>query len=101
MRGPSTYGGSLWLAAVATSSISASTPAFSAVTLREPPRRNSPATTVWLPSRRLTRTFSPPVSSSGVAVTARVSIAAPATRDVVSRICAVTLSAPNALAMSP
>ena len=46
------------------SSISDSTPALSAVTLREPPRRNSAAATVWLPSRRFTRTFRPLTSNS-------------------------------------
>jgi hypothetical protein len=65
--------GKLALASVATSSMSASTPAFSAVTLREPPRRKSPATTVWLPSRRLTSTLSPLTSNS---VTRRAASAA-------------------------
>ena len=45
------------------------------------------------------QTLSP--SPSGVAVTARGSIAAPATRDVVSRIFAVTLSEAKAALMSP
>ena len=43
----------------------------------------------------------PSVSGSGAAVTARGSIAAPATREVVRRIFAVTLSGPNAPLMSP
>ncbi len=56
--------GKFVLASVATSSISASTPAFSAVMLRAPPRMKRPAATVWLPSRRLTSTFRPFTSNS-------------------------------------
>ena len=48
-----------------------------------------------------TQTSRPSVSESGAAVTARGSIAAPATRAVVRRILAVTLSALNAPLMSP
>jgi hypothetical protein len=39
-------------------------PAFCAVTLRAPPRRNSPVATVRLPARRFTSTFSPFTSNS-------------------------------------
>jgi hypothetical protein len=60
----STARGKLCVASVAASHISASTPAFCAVTLRAPPRTKSPAATVWLPARRLTSTFSPLTSNS-------------------------------------
>src|SRR5215813_2814686 len=47
-----------------TLSINDSMPAFAAVMLREPPFRNKPAATVWLPARRFTSTFSPLTSNS-------------------------------------
>ena len=56
--------GKFALASLATLNIKASTPAFDAVMFSTPPRMNSPAETVALPSRFLTSTFSPLTSNS-------------------------------------
>ncbi len=77
-------------------------PTSSATTRTLPSSRPSVPVIAWRTPKTFcvdVQTLSP--SPSGVAVTARGSIAAPATRDVVRRIFAVTLSDAKAALMSP
>ncbi len=76
---------------------SATTLTFSSSISRAPAIASRTPKTFWVE----VQTLSPSVSASGVAVTARGSMAAPATRAVVRRIFAVTLSSANAVLMSP